>query len=127
MRRRVMMVAVATLVVMLLGSSAALAKAPQGKGLNVSGEVQCEGFGTVVVLEPGQENSATAWDLITGTHVVLVRIDATITVDGTVVDQVSQTYGTKAGLESFPCTGTAEEDGATIAFTAEVAMVPPSR
>jgi hypothetical protein len=119
--RRMLLAAVLAIGLLTATSSMALAKVPAGKGLAEPFPVQCEGFGTVMVVTT-KGGGATAWTL-DGDHVILQAITASAP-DGTVL--FSKSFGSKAGLTTFACEVDEEEDGLLVHLDVMVALVPPN-
>ena len=119
MRR--MLLAVLAIGLLTVTPSMALANVPSGKGLAGPIPVQCEGFGTVMVVTT-RGGGATAWTL-DGDHIVLQAITVSAP-DGTVL--FSKSFGTKAGLTTFVCEADEEEDGLFVHLDVLVALVPPN-
>ena len=118
--RRMLLAAVLAIGLLTVTSSVALAKVPSGKGLAQPFPVQCEGFGTVMVVTT-RGGGATAWTL-DGDHVILQAITASAP-DGTVL--FSKSFGRKAGLTTFACEVDEEQDGLLVHLDVIVALVPP--
>ena len=119
MRR--MLLAVLAIGLLTVTPSMALANVPSGKGLAEPFPVQCEGFGTVMVVTT-RGGGATAWTL-DGDHIVLQAITVSAP-DGTVL--FSKSFGTKAGLTTFACQADEEENGLFVHLDVMVALVPPN-
>lgn len=117
MRR--MLLAILAIGLLTVTPSMALANVPSGKGLAEPFPVQCEGFGTVMVVTT-RGGGATAWTL-DGDHIVLQAI-AVSAPDGTVL--FSKSFGTKAGLTTFACQVDEEENGLVVHLDVMVALVP---
>jgi hypothetical protein len=122
MRRRIAaLVLFASISVLTLTAAPASAQVPPGQGLGEPITVQCEGFGTIMVVEtPG--GGRTVWS-VDGDHVVLQSVTVTAP-DGTVL--FSQSFGAKAGLTTFACEADLEEDGTVVHVDVLAALVPPS-
>ena len=119
MRR--MLLAVLAIGLLTVTPSMALANVPSGKGLAEPFPVQCEGFGTVMVVTT-RGGGATAWTL-DGDHIVLQAITVSAP-DGTVL--FSKSFGTKAGLTTFACQVDEEQNGMLVHVDVMVALVPPN-
>ena len=113
----------AVLLVPFLAANA-LADVPHGNGLVGPSPGDCAELGIVAVIEPPGENSATAWDLNSGHHVVLQEVDATFTASDGQVFTFHKAWGRKTGLETITCMGQFEEEGGSGQFTAVVAIIP---
>jgi hypothetical protein len=122
MRRRIARLGLFVSIAMLtLTAGPSSAQVPPGEGLSEPFTVQCEGLGTIMVVET-RGGGRSVWS-VDGDHIVLQSVIVTAP-DGTVL--FSQSFGTKAGLTTFGCEADLEEDGTVVHVDAIVALVPPS-
>ena len=113
-----------SIAVIVVAAVPASARVPDNPAFESFGAATCEGLGEVEIFGPPAEPAATGYLVFPeepGLHVVATQFE--FTVDGDVV--FSKSFGKKAGLTTFPCTQTFEEDDETAVFTVTVAVVPP--